>query len=101
MATTEATLDINLDEIQAQISGLSKEDLIKQLVDVKVRQKVTQKKYYNPESAKKARLKRTAVINAMVEKAKALGIYQGILDTASAKADEELGASEAEEAAKV
>lgn len=45
-------LAINIEEINKEIAGLSQEDMAKQLLDMRVRQKVQQKKHYNPEKMK-------------------------------------------------
>lgn len=95
-SSAAVNVDIDLEKIQAELSTLSQEDLVKQLLEIKTRQKITQKKYYNPETAKRARIKRSAVIKAMEDKAKQLGLYDQILKQAGEAADVELGSAEAE-----
>lgn len=95
-SSAAVNVDIDLEKIQAELSTLSQEDLVKQLLEIKTRQKITQKKYYNPETAKRARIKRSAVIKAMEDKAKQLGLYDQILKQAGEAADVQMGADEAE-----
>lgn len=90
-------MEIDIAALEAQVSQLSQEDLIKQLVEIKTRQKVAQKKYYNPETAKKARLKRAEEIKIMTKMAQDLGLLAGINEQASKAAAEKLGESEAED----
>lgn len=98
MGSQAVNVDIDLEKIQAELSSLSQEDLVKQLTEVKMKQKIAQKKYYSPETAKKARQKRAALISAMEARAKQLGIYDDILAQAGKQADEALGTAEAEQA---
>jgi len=91
--------DLDLSTIEASIAAMSPEEIRAQLTAIKTKQKITQKKYYNPETAKRARVKKAQEINALVAKAKELGIYQEVLDEANSKADEALGAAEGEEEA--
>lgn len=81
---------IDLASIEADISKLSKEELFKALVDIKSKQRIATKKYYNPETAKKQRQKRAAFAKALADKAKELGIYDEIVEAASEVADEAL-----------
>lgn len=97
MAEDSNSVTIDFAEIEKQLAGMSPEQLRQALLDVKVKQRVTTKSYYNPETAKKARLKKQALINAMVEAAQKAGIYQQILDEAREKADEILAAKAADE----
>lgn len=87
---------INLDEIKSKLDQLSDEDVRAQLFQYKVKQKVTTAKYYNPETAKKARMKRSAEIKLLTERAKALGIYDEINEQAGEQAALELGAAQAD-----
>lgn len=87
---------IDLNAITAEVNQLSEEDLRKALVEMKTKQKVSTKKYYNPETAKAARQKKAAVFAAMVAQAKALGLYDQIDAEASEAAEAKL--AEADEA---
>jgi hypothetical protein len=95
MGTSGVNMEIDLEKIQAEIGTLSQEELVKELLAVKTRQKVNQKKYHDPEVAKKSRLKKQARIKAMEDKVRALGLYDQVLKQANDAADEELGAAEA------
>lgn len=88
--------DIDLKSIEAQIASLSPEEIKKQLVDIKTRQKVMQKKYYDKDRAKAQRDKKAAEIKVLVERAKQLGFYDEILEQANEQADAKLAVEEAE-----
>jgi hypothetical protein len=45
-------LAINIQDIEKEIAGMSQEDMAKDLLSIRVRQKVQQKKHYNPEKMK-------------------------------------------------
>lgn len=81
---------IDLDAISAEVDALSDEDKRKMLLDMKVREKFTTKKYYNPETAKKARQKQAAKKKALIEYAKANGWYDEIDTLATEQATEKL-----------
>lgn len=89
--------ELNFNELESKVQGMSKEDLIKALVDIKSKQAIATKKYYNPEKAKEQRRKQAAVREAMVAKAKELGIYDEIVKTAREVADEKLAEQEESE----
>lgn len=90
--------EIDLDKINAEVEGLSLDDLKKQLLDAKVRQMVATKTYYNPERAKVQRQRRAAKIQAMFDKAKELGIYDQLMAEARDLADEKIAEKEDEAA---
>lgn len=100
-------MEINVAELEAQISQLSPEELKQQLLDAKVKQRVATKKYYNPETAKKARDKRTATLKAQAELAKTMpatkegfaNLYEQILAEANELADQKLAEDAANEGA--
>lgn len=81
---------IDLDAIQAELGSMSEEDLRKTLLDMKVKEKVTTKKYYNPETAKKARQKMAAKKQALIALAKANGWFDQINEQANVLAAEKL-----------
>lgn len=91
--------EIDLSAIEAQIAAMTPEEIKKQLTDIKTRQKITTKKYYNPEAAKKQRQKKAAEIAAMVEAAKKLGIYDQVMAEAGVAADAKLADAEGEQEA--
>lgn len=88
------SVEINLDDIQAQISQMDEATLRAQLLEIKTKQRITTKKYYNPEAAKVQRQKRAQLQAAMVAKAKELGLYDQILAEAGAAADAALAGEE-------
>lgn len=94
-------VQIDLSAIEAQIATMSEEDIRKQLLEIKTRQRVMQKKYNNPETQKRARLKKAARDKAMVEAAKKLGIYDQILEEAKEAAEVQLAEQEADQEAPV
>lgn len=87
--------DINLQELEQKIAGMSQEDLVKALVDIKAKQQIATKKYYSPERAKLQRQRAAAVREAMVAKAKELGIYDSIVEQAREVADAALAEEDA------
>ena len=99
-------MEIDLAALEADIAQLSPEDLKKQLLDAKVRQKVATKKYYNADTAKKARQKKAAILKAQAELAKTMpstdarykNLYEQIMAEAEEVAAEKLGENEAEDA---
>jgi predicted RNA-binding Zn ribbon-like protein len=68
MSTNPIVIDV--DAINAEIQGLPIEELQRQLLEVRTKQKVQQKKYQNTETQKAYRQKRAAAIAAMTEQAK-------------------------------
>lgn len=86
-----AEIELDLAGLEASVASMSYEDLIKQLVEFKAKQKANTKKYYNPETAKKARLKRAAQISAMEKFAKENGMWDAIKAKIEERADELLG----------
>lgn len=81
---------IDIKAIEADVAKLSQEELFKALVDIKSKQRIATKKYYNPETAKRQRQKRAEFQKLLSAKAKELGIYDEILEAASEVADEAL-----------
>lgn len=71
------TATINLDELQAKVKAMSPEELQKIVFDAKVKQRVATKKYYNPETAKRARLKKAEEIKAAAAQLAALPAPEG------------------------
>lgn len=86
--------ELDLSTIEASIASMSEEDVKKQLTELRTRQRVQQKKYHNADAAKAYRAKKNAEVKAMVARAKALGIYDSILEKADELADEKISAEE-------
>jgi hypothetical protein len=62
---------INIPEIEAEISKLSPDEMQKQLLTIRVRQKTQQKKHYDPEKMKQYQMKQREKAKAL--KTRALG----------------------------
>lgn len=92
-----AEFDIDLGAIEAELAKMTPEELKAQLVEIKARQKVATKKYYNPETAKKARLKKAAQVQAMMELAAKMGLIEQINKAATEEANRRLAAERATE----
>lgn len=90
----EATLD--LDALTSELEQMSNEDLQKMVLDMKVKQKVTTGKYYNPDRAKATRVKAAAKNKALIELAKSRGLYDAINSKAKEIADAKLAEIDAE-----
>lgn len=103
MSTTPVTID--LEKLRSDIQKLSPEDVAKQLLEVRTKQRVQQKKYHNTDAAKKYRLERAAKIKEMAVFAKSqpatedgyANLYEQIKAKADAAADQKLGEQAAEE----
>jgi hypothetical protein len=98
-------MEINVAELEQEIGKLTPEELKQQLLDAKVKQRVATKKYYNPETAKKARQKRSAILSKQAELAKSMAatkpgfanLYDQIMAEANEIADAKLADQEADE----
>lgn len=98
-------MEINVAELEQELNKLTPDELKAQLLEAKVRQRVATKKYYNPETAKKARQKAAAMRAEMAAKAKTLpatapgfaNLYDQIMAEAAEEADRRLGTEEADE----
>lgn len=102
MGTT--TSNLNIDELKSEIANLSPEEVAQQLLDVRVKQRVQQKKYHSTEASKSYQKKRAAKIKAMTELAKTqpstkpgfANLYEQIKHEANELADQKLAESDAE-----
>lgn len=90
--------DVTIDfaALEAELAKMSPEELKAQLIDLKTKQKIATKKYYNPEAAAKQRKIREAKNKAMVELAKKLGLFEAIDAEATKRATAKLAAEAAE-----
>lgn len=97
MATTNVTpaVELDLSSLEAEISKMSTEDLAAELLQIRTKQRTASLKNRNPETIKKARLKRMARIKALMAAAK----QAGILDEINKKANEAAKAAVAAKAA--
>lgn len=88
--------DLDLNAIEASIAQMSEEDVKKQLLEIRTRQKVMQKKYQDPAKQKANRQKKAAEIAALVKRAKEAGFYDSVVEQAKVAASEKLAAEAAE-----
>lgn len=84
-------MEIDLNALQAQVSEeigkMSADDVKKQLLDLRVREKTTQKKQYGSDAAKKSAAKQREKARALKARAKALGIYDEVDNEAEVAAE--------------
>lgn len=90
MTPSGATID--LDALQADVNKMSEADLIKEVLDLRTRQRVQQKKNQNSDKQKEYRLKRAQEQKLMIARAKELGLYDQIVKQAKVEADKKLEA---------
>lgn len=97
----DTTIDLNA--LQAEIGQLSEEDLRNQLLEVRTKQRIQQKKYHNTDTQKAYRQKRAEQVKLMTERAKSAkatkpgfaNLYEQIRAEAAERADQALGEQEA------
>jgi ATP-dependent protease ClpP protease subunit len=93
-------MEIDLDKINKEVAdsvgSMSQEDIEKELTELRVRQKVAQKKYQSPERQKAYQAKQKERRRLLKERAIQLGIYDQINEKAGELADAKLAAEEAE-----
>lgn len=87
---TEVDNVVNLEDIMKDINGLSEEQLKEQLLKVRVRAKVQQKKHQGSAQQKAYQAKQREKNKLLVAKAKELGIYNDINEQAEKLAEEKL-----------
>jgi len=87
---TDETLQIDTAALEKEIQGLSLDELKSQLLGVRTKQKIQQKKNYDPERQKAYQLKARARFRAMKEAAVKLGIWDKVNEAAEQAADEAL-----------
>ena len=94
-------MEIDLNALQAQVNDeigkMSADDIKKQLLDLRVREKTTQKKQYGSDAAKKSAAKQREKARALKARAKALGIYDEVDNAAETAAQEKFEAWQAEQ----
>lgn len=86
-------VQIDLEAIRGEVAEISDEAVREQLVALRTRQRVAQKKYHDPAKQKLYQAKNRERQRLMVERAKGLGIYEEILVEAGQRADEQLTAA--------
>jgi hypothetical protein len=98
-------VNIDLAAIQAEIQNLSPEEIQKQLVELRTKQRVNQAKHHNTEKQKQYMAKRNAGFKLMAERAKAAPrtdgkagtLYDQILEQAKVNAAEVIAQNAAAE----
>lgn len=94
-------LAVNIQDIEKEIAGMSQEDLAKDLLSIRVRQKVQQKKHYNPEKMKvyqqkqreKARLLKEKALGTPATQPGYANMYEQINALAEAEAEKQIEAA--------
>lgn len=89
MSTSQETPtpQIDLAALEAEINALSPEEIQKQLIDLRTKQKVNQSKHQGSASQKLYMKKRAELNKLMAKKAKELGLYAAIQAEAKSRAD--------------
>lgn len=105
MGDTTINLGLDLSALEAEVGAMSQEDIAKQLLEVRTKQRVQQKKYHNKDKAKAYQQKRNAQTKLMAEKAKSLpapagskakNLYEHIMLQAAEAADAKIAAEAAD-----
>ena len=102
---SDVTIGLDLEALENEVKSMSPEDIRKQLVEIRTKQRVAQKKYHNPERAKAYQQKRNATNKAMASAAKQLpatdpqyaNLYEQIMAEAAEAADAKLAGASIEE----
>lgn len=89
-------VEIDLEEILGEVEEMDLEAIRAELVKDKTKQRVASKKYYKPETAKKARQRKAARSKAMEAKLKEAGLYDQVVAQARELADQQLAELEVE-----
>ena len=87
-----ADIDLNAinAEIEASLAAKTPEEIEAELLTLRVKQKVAQKKYQSPERQKAYQAKTKAYRNGLKKRALELGIYDKVNTAAGEKADAQL-----------
>lgn len=90
MAGNDTTIDLKA--LEAEVGKMSKEDLEKAVLDLRVREKKQQKKMQGSETQKRYQERQKAIRKLLKEQAKKLGIYDRINEQAETLAEQQLAA---------
>jgi hypothetical protein len=90
MSTAPNAPEINLEDIQKEISGLSQEQLMAEVLKTRVRQKKQQKKQQGSGAQKAYQLRQREKFKLMKAEAIRLGIWDKINDEAEKQAESQL-----------
>lgn len=85
-----ADFDIDVDAIEQEIGSMTPDEIKEKLLKLRTREKVTQKKAYNSENAKKYAAKARERQKLMKAKAQEMGIWDEINEQAEAAANAKL-----------
>lgn len=99
MSANETKFEIDTAAIEAELAGLSEEQLAAEVLKVRTKQKVQQKRMQGSESHKKYQAKAQAKRKLLIQLAKDRGIYDSINEQAEARAEELILAEAGEETA--
>ena len=80
-------IQVDLSKVQDEINGLSADELRDQLLSLRTRQKVQQKKYQSPERQKAYQLRKREREKLMKEKAIEFGFWDQVNEEANAAAE--------------
>ena len=80
-------VQVDLSGIQSEIDNLSEDELKSQLLSLRTRQKVQQKKYQSPERQKAYQLRKREREKLMKEKAIEFGFWDSVNEEANAAAE--------------
>ena len=90
MADGNAVPDVNLDDIAKEISGLSQEQLMAEVLKTRVRQKKQQKKQQGSGAQKQYQLRQRERFKLLKAEAQKLGLWEKINDQAEEEAEKQL-----------
>jgi len=92
-----ANIEIDVDAIKSEVSALSKEQLEEQVLKLRTRQKIQQKRNYGSDKQKEYQLKQREKRSLLIARAKELGIFDEIDRKANEAAEEKLAEETADE----
>lgn len=91
-------MEIDLAALQAEIGQLTPEEVAKQLLELRTKQKVQQRTYGGGEKQKAYQKKKAEFNKLLRAKAEELGIYKQIIEEAKENADKIVAARKADDA---
>jgi|SRR5208282_2968171 len=97
--STGSNIDLSAlaQQVSSEVEKMSTDDVRKQLATLRVREKLTQKKQYGSDAAKKSAAKLREKAKALKARAKALGIYDAVDEEAEEEAQEKFATWQAEQ----
>lgn len=85
-----ANIEIDVDAIKNEVGALTKEQLEEQVLKLRTRQKIQQKRNYGSDKQKEYQLKQREKRAQLIARAKELGIFDEIDKAANEAAEEKL-----------